>query len=308
MKRVGITGASGFIGRHVAAAFRDAGSTVRAFSRAAAGPDLIPLNYRDPESVARAFDGMDAVVHIAGLAHVSPKSLDDPLSRYRESNVDLSVAMMQSSIRAGVGRFVLLSSAGVLGRASPTGGFDDSSPAMPYDAYTTSKFEAEQRVLQAAEGNISLAILRPPMVYGPGAPGSYRRLCRWIDRGLPLPLASIAARRSVLGIRNLCDLLVSIVGSAREIPRELSTMLVADPEPVGVAEFARQIALVRGRPARLLWMPQKLLEWGLRAARLEEEYRRLALPFELTPSRVRTLFDWRPPHTTIEELAWARER
>ena len=296
MKTVGVTGATGFIGTHVAAAFRHAGSAVRAFTRAAEGPDLIPLNYLDPESVARALDGVDAVVHIAGLAHVSPRSLDDPLMRYRASNVGLSVAMLEASIRAGVGRFVLLSSAGVLGQASPPGGFDDSSPALPYDAYTMSKFESEQRVLEAAKGNISLAMLRPPMVYGPGAPGSYRRLCSWIDRGLPLPLARIAARRSVLGVRNLCDLLVTIVASPREVPREFSTMLVADSEPIAVADFARQMALVRGRRARLLPVPPRLLAWGLRAARLQEEYRRLALPFELMPSRARAIFDWRPVH------------
>ncbi|HEV7611165.1 MAG TPA: NAD-dependent epimerase/dehydratase family protein [Steroidobacteraceae bacterium] len=308
MKTVGITGTSGFIGKHVAAAFRDAGLTVRAFAREAASPDLIPLDYLDAESLARALDGVDAVVHIAGLAHVSPKSLDDPLSRYRESNVGLSVAMMKASIRAGVGQFVLLSSAGVLGQASPPGGFDDSSPAMPYDMYTISKFEAEQRVAEAAKGNLSLTILRPPMVYGRDAPGSYRRFCNWIDRGLPLPLARIAARRSVLGIRNLCDLLVTIATSARQIPHEFPTLLVADSEPITVAEFARQIALVRGRRARLLPIPPQLLELGLRAAGLQEEYRRLALPFELMPARARALFDWRPPYTTSEELAWALVR
>jgi nucleoside-diphosphate-sugar epimerase len=233
--------------------------------------------------------------------------LDNPLKIFRESNVSLAVNMVKASTRVGVGRFVLLSSAGVLGQASPPQGFGDASSAIPYDAYTTSKFEAEQQVLEVARGNLSLTILRPPMVYGPGAPGSYRRLCKWIERGLPLPLASIAARRSVVGIRNLCDLLVTIASSTREVPLELSTMLVADSEPITVAEFARQIALVRGKRARLLPVPPQLLKWGLRIAGLQEEYRRLALPFELMPSRARELFQWRPPHATVEELGWALE-
>ncbi|MHB8475448.1 MAG: NAD-dependent epimerase/dehydratase family protein [Steroidobacteraceae bacterium] len=304
MKIVAVTGASGFIGKHVVVAFRDAGSVVRGFTRAHASPDLIPLNYSDTDSVVRALDGVDVVVHVAGLAHVSPKSLDDPLASFRESNVNLALNMIKASICVGVRKFILLSSAGVLGQASPPGGFDDSSAAIPYDAYTTSKLEAERQVLEVARG-ISLAILRPPMVYGPGAPGSYRKLCKWIDRGLPLPLASIAARRSVVGIRNLCDLLVTIATFPREVPLELSTMLVADSEPITVAEFARQIAFARGRRARLLPVPPRLLEWGLSMAHMQEDYRRLALPFELMPSRARSLFEWRPPHTTVEELDWA---
>jgi nucleoside-diphosphate-sugar epimerase len=308
MKTVAVTGASGFIGRHVATAFRDVGSTVRGFTRATVSPDLIPLNYLDTDSVTRALEGIEVVIHIAGLAHVSSKSLDDPLTRYRESNVNLAVNMVKASIRAGVGQFVLLSSAGVLGQASPPGGFHDSSTAAPYDAYTMSKFEAEQRVLELGLGKISLTILRPPMVYGPGAPGSYRRLCNWVDRGLPLPLANIVARRSFVGIRNLCDLLVTIATSTKEVPHELSTMLVSDSEPMTVADFAKQIAHVRSKRARLLPVPSWLLEWALSVARLQEEYRRLALPFELMPSRARAIFAWEPPHSTTEELGWAVER
>ncbi len=308
MKSIAVTGASGFIGRHVAAAFRNTGATVRGFTRTNQYPDLIQLNYLDMDSAVRALDGVEILVHIAGLAHVSSKSLDDPLARYREANVDVAVSMAEAGIRAGVRKFILLSSAGVLGQASPPGGFDDSSPAMPYDAYTASKWEAERQVLEAAGRNIAVSILRPPMVYGAAAPGSYRRLCKWIDRGLPLPLANIVARRSFIGIRNLCDLLVTIAASGREVPPDESAMLVADSEPMTVAVFARKIAFVRGRRARLLPVSSWLLERALAAAGLQEEYRRLALPFELAPSRARAIYEWQPPYSTSEELSWALER
>ena len=204
--------------------------------------------------------------------------------------------MAKAGIHAGVRKFILLSSAGVLGQASPPGGFNDSSPAMPYDAYTASKLEAEKQVLDVAGEHMAVRILRPPMVYGAGAPGSYRRLCKWIDRGLPLPLGSIVARRSFVGIRNLCDLLMTIAASSADVPRELSAMLIADANPLTVADFARQIAAVRGRRARLLPIPSWLLERTLAAAGLQEEYRRLALPFELAPSRAREIFEWQPPY------------
>ncbi|MGB6353079.1 MAG: NAD-dependent epimerase/dehydratase family protein [Steroidobacteraceae bacterium] len=305
MKSIAVSGASGFIGHHVAAAFRNAGATVRGFSRGDRHPDLIQLNYLDMDSAVRALDGVEVLVHVAGLAHVSSKSLDDPSAKYREANVKVAVGMARAGIQAGVRKFILLSSAGVLGQASPPGGFGDSSPAKPYDAYTASKWEAERQVLDAAGIHIAVSILRPPMVYGAGAPGSYRRLCNWIDRGLPLPLASITARRSFIGIRNLCDLLMTIAASDRDVPRDLPSMLVADSEPLTVADFARRIAGVRGRRVRLLPVPSWLLERSLAAAGLQEEYRRLALPFELAPSRAREIFEWRPPYSTNEELSWA---
>jgi nucleoside-diphosphate-sugar epimerase len=305
MKTAVVTGAGGFIGKHVAAAMREAGWAVRGFSRSSLDPNLLSLNYGDPTSTTRALEGAAVILHVAGLAHVNSSSMDDPEARYRESNVDVAVSVAEAGVRAGAGKFILLSSAGVLGRSSPSEGFQDTSAADPYDAYTWSKLEAEQQVSRVAAGKMDLIIIRPPMVYGPGAPGSYRRLCGWIDRGLPMPFSSIVARRSFVGIRNLCDLLLTISDSDKSVPHDQSTMLVADSEPMTVADFARQIAAVRGKRALLLPTPARLLEMALRIARLQEEYRRLALPFELIPTRTSEIFNWRPSHATIEELRWA---
>jgi nucleoside-diphosphate-sugar epimerase len=305
---IAVTGASGFIGRHVVGAFTDAGFAVRGLTRSSASANLMSLNYLDANAAARALEGIEVVVHVAGLAHISSKSLADPLFAFRAANTLVAEQMARASVRAGARKFILLSSAGVLGKQSPPGGFTDTSPAMPYDAYTVSKFEAEQRVLDTANGKISLAILRPPMVYGPGAPGSFGRLCAWIDRGLPLPLGRIAARRSFVGIRNLCSLLLTIATDGKQAPNARLTLLVADSEALTIAEFAQRIAGARRRHAVLLPVPAIWLKWTLCAAGLGEEYRRLALPFELVPSRARESFEWVPPYSTLEELGWALER
>jgi len=120
-----------------------------------------------------------------------------------------------------------------------------------------------------------------------------------------LPLGRIAARRSFVGIRNLCSLLLTIATCGKQGPNACFTMLVADSEPLTVAEFAQRIAGARQRRAMLLPVPTPLLKWTLGAAGLGDEYRRLALPFELFPSRARESFEWRPPHSTAEELSWA---
>ena len=303
MHTVIVTGGSGFVGRHAISALRKANLKVSGFTRTQSTADLIAVDYLDTVALTKELRGVEVVVHIAGLAHISSKIMTDPPAIFRAANVDVAVSVARASIQAGVKKILLLSSAGVLGAFSPPNGFNDSSPPSPYDAYTLSKLEAEQQILEVARGKLALTILRPPMVYGPDAPGSYRRLCSWIDRRLPLPISSIRARRSFVGIRNLCDLIVTIAISAHETKN--GALLVADSDPLTVAEFARNVAFVRGKSAVLLPVPQPLLKWMLGAAGLKEEYRRLAFPFELHPTQASSVFGWRPPYSLREELSWA---
>ena len=302
-RSIAVTGASGFIGRHAVSAFESAGLQVRALSRAAGGPRFGSLDYLDGDAVARAIDGVNAVVHVAGLAHVSARQLSDPRRAYDEANVRAAVSVAGACVKTGVQSMVLLSSAGVLGKESPEGGFDDRSGPDPYDLYTISKLEGERRVSELAVGTgLAVAILRPPMVYGPDAPGSFRRLCTWIEHGWPLPLGRVVKRRSFVGIRNLCD---AMRASAVARMAGITTMLVADSAAITAAEFARQIAKVRGRRAHFLPVPPWALKAGFGAIGLMDSYRRVGGAFELHPSRLRELLGWNPPYTLTDELSWS---
>jgi len=304
MRTVAIVGGLGFIGRHATAAFKTKGESVLALSRR---PDTAgcssAIDYMDVDALVRVLRGVNSVVHVAGLAHVSSKSLRDAENAYYSANVHVAVNVAQAAIVAGVDRFVLLSSAGVFGAHSPPGGFNDSMEPQPYDLYTKSKLEGERRVLDVVSGQMGLVILRPPMVYGPNAPGSFHRLCKWVEKGLPLPVGRISARRSFIGIRNLCSALLAAEASP---PTTILPMIVADREPVSVAEFAREIAGVNGRRSFVLPVPRKILECGLRLVGLGEEYRRIALPFELHTSRIHSLLNWQAPYSLAEELRWAK--
>ena len=305
MTTVVVTGASGFIGRHVVSLLSERGMTVRGTTRSGRHHGLAQVDYHDARALAGVLDGADTVIHVAGVAHLTSRSVADPARAFHDGNVDIAVNVAKASKDTDVRRFILLSSAGVLGLRSPPGGLRDTSPAMPYDAYTESKFEAEQRVSDTLAHQCALTIVRPPMVYGPGAPGSYRRLCNWIERGLPLPIGRLNSRRSFIGIRNLCDLLLTITNAIGGGAGEPTTLLAADHEPISVATFAQAIAAVRQRRALLVPVPDWLLRPALQCAGFQDEYRRLALPFELTPSRTQTLYGWSPPLSTTEELTWA---
>lgn len=303
MGLVAIVGASGFIGGHAMSAFRSNGESVLALSRRGDSAGRQAVNYVDVKALTAALKGVRSVVHVAGLAHVPSKSLADAENAYYSANVDVAANVATAAIAAGVERFVLLSSAGVFGPESPPGGFSDSTEPRPYDAYTRSKLEGEHRVLEIASGRMALVILRPPMVYGPNAPGSFHRLHKWVEKGLPLPVGRILARRSFIGIRNLCSALVAAEASSQ---MGLFPMIVADREPVSVGEFAREIAIVHGRRSLIIPVPPKMLEYGLRLVGMQEEYRRIALPFELLPSRIHSILNWRAPHSLAEELRWSQ--
>jgi nucleoside-diphosphate-sugar epimerase len=303
LNTVAVTGASGFVGRHVAAGFERAGFQVRAFSRQSTGPLTRSMNYLDCDQVARAIQGSQSLVHIAGLAHVPPGRLLDPDHSFHEANVQVAVSIAKACIKAGVQKLVLLSSAGVLGCQSPPGGFDDSSPPDPYDPYTRSKLEGESRVSElAVAANLAVAIVRPPMLYGPNAPGTFGRMRTWIERGWPLPLGGLDQRRSFLGVRNLCDAMVHTVNGRIG---GVETMLVTDPEPMTAADFARQIARHMGRRSRIVSVPAWLLRFALTAAGRGDDFRRLACAFELRPSRIQALLGWRAPYPVDDELAWS---
>jgi nucleoside-diphosphate-sugar epimerase len=302
MRLVAIVGASGFIGSHTTDAFRSLGNSVLALSRHSKSMECLAVDYMDVRGMAAALKGVNSVVHVAGLAHVSPKLLADSESVYRLANVQVAANVASAAIAAGVERFILLSSAGVFGSESPTGGFDDSMEPQPHDAYTKSKLEGERRVLEIATGQMALVTLRPPMVYGPNAPGSFNRLCKWVEKGVPLPFGRIFARRSFVGIRNLCSAIVAAEASSQS----QAPMIVADRAPVSVAEFAREIAAAHGRRAMILPVPRKMLEYALRLVGMQEEYRRLALPFELSPSRIHSVLNWNAPYSLAEELHWTK--
>jgi nucleoside-diphosphate-sugar epimerase len=295
MSNVAVVGGSGFIGRHAMSAFSSAGKSAVAVSRGT-------VDYTNVDALAAALRGINSVVHSAGLAHLSANSLRDAERAFAEANVHVAANVARAALRAGVERFVLLSSAGVFGAVSPPGGFDDATEPQPYDSYTASKFAGEKAVSEILAGHIGISILRPPMVYGPHAPGSFRRLTEWVKRGLPLPVGRISARRSFIGVRNLCSALVAAESASQTAVRP---MIVCDEEPVSVGDFARAVASVSGRSFPVISVPSRLLKFGLQIAGMGEEYRRIALPFELHPSLIHSVLDWRAPYSLIEELRWA---
>jgi nucleoside-diphosphate-sugar epimerase len=252
--RVFVTGAGGFIGRHLCPALEARG-----------------------DALAASMAGADAVVHLANIAHARA-----PESELRRVNVEGTAARAKEAAAAGARRFVYLSS---------------SLAAEADDRYGRSKLAAEAAL--AAVRGIETAVLRPPLVYGPRVKAKFLALLRAVARGVPLPLASIENRRSVVYVGNLVDAILYCLQAPR-IPG--GPLGVADGAPVSVPQLCRALGEALGRPARLLPFPPALLG-------LAPGLRSLVRSLVVDDSALRAL-GWRPPYSMQrglkETVRWYR--
>jgi len=267
--RVLVTGANGFIGRALIAELAcNEQFDVRAASRSpiATGRRLTWVNSSDfgPDVDWKpSLDGVDAVVHLAGRAHVLQEPSPDPEREFMTVNRDATRRLAEQSAESGVRHFVLVSTIGVHGDMSfPGKPLSERDPLRPYDAYTRSKAEGEAVTLAATDGTATdVTILRPTMVYGAEAPGNFGRLVSLVRSGLPLPFGSIRNSRSFIARENL----VSAIQCCLTCPSEARrTLVLSDGQDLSTPELIREIGAGVGRKARLFPLHTRVLESGLR--------------------------------------------
>jgi UDP-glucose 4-epimerase len=276
--RIAVTGASGFVGRALVPVLEARGHDVALLGREATG-DIARFS-----GWARALAGMDAVVHLAALAHGRGAGE----AQIRAINVDAAVALGRAAAAAGA-RMVFLSSVKALGEETAGRPFDEASPLAPQDAYGRAKADAE-RALRALEG-LGLTILRPPLLYGPGVKANFLSLMRAVARGWPLPLASVRNARSLVYVGNLVD----AIARCLEAGTEARTYLVCDGPAISTPDLCRALGRALGAPARLFPFPPALLE-------LAPPLGKLTRSLEVSDRALRRDLGWAPPFGFEEGL------
>nr|WP_250646599.1 SDR family oxidoreductase [Pseudomonas oligotrophica] len=293
-----MTGCSGFIGRHL---FRclgdfaryDVTCAVRSLSIIPAKNEILVEGLRGDTNWTRALKGQQVVIHLAARAHVAKDGMVDQ-HEYSQVNVAGTVSLARQAVAAGVKRFIFLSSIGVNGNLNsrPFTAADQANPAEPY---AQSKWEAEQELWEMQRGTgMEIVIIRPPLVYGPGAPGNFGSLVRWIEKGLPLPLGAIHNKRSLVGIDNLIDLIIRCIdhpAAANQV------FLAGDGEDLSTTELLRGVGRAMGKPARLIPVPAGLLQLGATVLGKKAMAQRLLGSLQVDISKTCELLDWKPPYT-----------
>jgi UDP-glucose 4-epimerase len=293
-----LTGATGFIGQHLLRELPKRGYRVRALLRR---PSSVPMpatsavigDLAQPQNMSAALAEVDAVIHSAGVTHgMSGVPEDD----YRVLNTEATISLARAARRAGAKRFVFLSS--IRAQCGPTSDtvLTEAIEPRPTDAYGESKLAAERGL---AELDLDWVSLRPVLVYGPGVRGNMAHLMRLARSPLPLPLASLTARRSLVALENLLAAIETVLTASGTLRR---AVIAADPQALTIGEMIGAMRRGLGRKPNVFPLPASLLELMLRVAGREEVYQRLSGSLVADPSALASL-GWAPPLVTEDGLA-----
>ena len=263
--------------------------------------DLIVVTEVAHENWSVALQGVDAVIHLAARVHVMNDIASDPLTEFRKVNVDGTLNLARQAAQARVRRFIFISSIKVNGEATQAGRpFTADDMVNPQDPYAVSKLEAEQGLLKIArETGMEVVIIRPPLVYGAGVKANFLSMMRAVKSGLPLPLGAIDNRRSLVYVENLVSLILKCI----EHPAAANQVfLAADGEDLSTTGLLLACAKALGVKARLLPVPQKLIELGAALIGKRNVAQRLCGNLQIDISKARSLLGWEPPFSVADGL------
>jgi len=307
MKNVLVTGATGFVGRHLCESLAAVGYAVVGTTRSrVANVASLNCELRTIADVGGEVDwgpilaDVDYVVHLAARVHVMREVEEDPLTSFRRVNVMGTEKLLRHKGMRGVRRFVYLSSVKVHGEETTDAPFSASDRPMPVDPYGQSKLEAEQLVEDVgAELGIETVIIRPPLVYGPGVSGNFVRLLSLVKKGVPLPFGRVENTRSLVGVHNLCDLLRVCLTNADAAGKRF---LISDKEDVSTPELIRLIARSMSRSARLIPVPVPMLRLAAKMLGRSAEVSRLIGSLQVDIEETMQTLNWKPPVTLADGI------
>ncbi len=298
-----VTGANGFVGRHLAPALAREGWIVRrAVRRSSQSDDEVLIQSIGPTNDWQAaLAGVHAVVHLAARVHHQDEEHASQI--YRDVNIEGTLHLARRAADAGVRQFIFLSTVLVHGRSNdgrPL--FRETDSLTPRGLYGMSKAAAEAGLKALAQNSdMSVTVIRPPLVYGAGAKGNFALLARAVRAGIPLPFAAVDNRRAFLSVQNLSSFISHRLGHPGG---QFEVFLVADEEQISTPEFIERVAKAAGTRPRLFPMPASVLSALLRISGRSEAHDSLVGSLKLDLSKVASI-GWRPPVTLDEGLELA---
>lgn len=303
--RVVVTGASGFIGSLACSMLSRIHEVVPLNRRATGAPsERVLVDFRQPKAVRHAVAGADAVVHLAGRAHVSEAD-SESAREFRHTNLECSRVLLEQSAEAGIDRFVFISSIAVMGTGQALEysgpGYAETDQTGPVTEYGSSKLLAEATLAErAAVAGVCLTILRPPLVFGPGAPGNLARLRAAIARGRPMPFAAVRNRRTLVSREGLVE---AIRLALERIEPGGRTYHIGHVQTVSTEQIVRALAAEMGRPPRLFPVPVEAVRRGFDLLGRAEVFQKLWGSFVVDASRIRRELGWQDPLPPVSGIS-----
>lgn len=295
-----LTGATGFIGKYL-----QRRSSFRYVVRRNAEhslEDVFEISQLDKNTDwNNAFYGIDYVIHLAGLAHSNLYTDKD----YRDINVDGTLKLASEAAKAGVKRFIFVSSIGVNGYLTTKVPFSVNSVPSPHNSYSKSKYDAEEGLkVIATKTGMELVIIRPTLVYGPDAPGNFGSLVKLVKKSPILPFGLINNERSFIAVQNLADLLVTCIKHPNAAGK---TFIASDGPVVSTKDFTNAIAKGLGKKKLQLPVPLTAMRLLGKAFGKSSAVEQLLGNLEVDSSYVTQELGWKPPYTMEESMQSLRK-
>ena len=304
-RKVLITGANGFIGKSLTMELMASGFEVAAGVRQFSSElpsDAIQYELGEISSTtswSQSLQDVDVVIHLAARAHILKDNVSEPLIEFRKVNVDGTLNLAKQAAEKSVKQLIFISSIGVNGNNN-TRPFTELDMLNPKEAYAVSKWEAELELLALSnETTMKMVIIRPPLVYGPHAPGNFGSLVRSMAKGIPLPFGAINNRRSFVALDNLVSFIIHCINhpkAANEV------FLISDNEDVSTSTLLRKVAKAFGLKSRLIPVPVRLMTFLAKLIGKGDVANRLFGSLQVDSSKARDLLGWKPVITMDEQL------
>ena len=305
-----VVGANGFIGSHLVEYLQRQGLQVQAVTRNHSTkpyfnnriqPTIYNLTNAQLNDASLSLKKIDTIIFCAGRAHILKEESKNSLEEYRRVNVELALQFLEAAKKSDVRRFIYISSIGVNGNRTHSGmAFNENSPHSPSDLYARSKLEAEQKLTQlASNSNTELVIIRPPLVYGPNARGSFSSLLKLAKTGWPLPLSNINNQRSFIYIGNLVNFIYTSINhpaAANQI------FIVSDSENISTSQLLHRMRKAMGIKSKLFYSPAWALKILAYCTGNSDALKKIYSSLILDTSKAKNLLGWSAPFTIDEGL------
>lgn len=290
MKRVIVTGASGFVGKALVSDLIQKGYQV------------IPLSFTNfLQGAIHSVPEADVCIHLAARVHVMHDSHPNPIEEYRRINFGGTKLLADLAHRAGVKRFIYMSTVKVVSESSPfKQPLATSDVPAPTDPYAISKLESENYLLEFAKtSGMEVVVIRPPLIYGKGVKANFLSLMRAAKRRIPMPFLGVRNLRSLVSLQNLVSFIDCVITHPSAVNQ---IFFVSDGEDVSIAELYKKISKASGISPRLFFVPVFVLRGLASVVGKGAAVDRLCESLQVDITKNKKLLDWVPPYSLEEGL------